>query len=521
MTVGRRIALALVFALATPACSIFLGDGENGDGDGGGDGSLVALEVSRGQLDPPFDPDVFEYRLVLGLAVADLEVTASAAGGAALQINQVAAQSGVGAPLDVDFGPNRIEVLVTAGGGERLYSIDASRGMAVSPDAPVEPPDVVPGIRFGASVAVGDDIIIIGSPLADGMAAKGGSVFVFERIDGAWKQTAMLSPAGADVDDLFGAAVAISGDTIVVGAPGEDSSSDTVRDESASSAGAAYVFVSDGDGGWTEQDYLKSPLAANNDFFGTSVAIDGDVIAVGTPGEDQGDNDAGAVYVFERVAAVWGAGKRVVAPARDPGDDFGRSVALDGDRLLVGAPGEAGDGTSQTDNSVAGAGAAYTFVRGLNWGFESYIKAEDVAAGGFGQAVSLSADTAAIGEPFRGDAAEGAVHVFVDGGAGAWLPQITLASENADAGAFGAAVALDGDVLAAGSESEVNGAAAGALYLFGRNDTDWLPLLYAPAAGDDDNFGASVGLFRDVIGVGAPATPVGMEVDVGAVHVFH
>ncbi|MCU7885215.1 MAG: FG-GAP repeat protein, partial [Candidatus Thiodiazotropha sp. (ex Lucinoma annulata)] len=158
---------------------------------------------------------------------------------------------------------------------------------------------------------------------------------MFTRSDGVWSQQAYLEASNADAGDQFGASVAISGDTIVVGAIGEDSrfiggEEDNFRHE----AGAAYVFTRS-DGIWSQQALLKPRIATDDDQFGTSVAISADTVVVGAPGEDSSANggernnstpSAGAAYVFRRNDGIWSQQALIKASNADEDDEFGISV---------------------------------------------------------------------------------------------------------------------------------------------------------------------------------------------------
>ena len=192
-------------------------------------------------------------------------------------------------------------------------------------------------------------------------------------------QQAYLKASNAEAGDFFGASVAISGDTVVVGAYGEDSAASGVNgnqaDNSASSSGAAYIFVRSGST-WTQQAYLKASNTGANDFFGVSVAISGNTIVVGAYGEDsaatgvngnQADNgaiDSGAAYVFARSGSTWTQQAYLKASNTGSSDLF-VNPAISGDTAVVGALYEdsaaRGVNGNQADNSAKNSGAAYVF----------------------------------------------------------------------------------------------------------------------------------------------------------------
>jgi len=230
---------------------------------------------------------------------------------------------------------------------------------------------------FGDSVSINGDSVVIGasgegsdgSSPADNSIAEAGAAYVFLRTGTSWNQDGYLKPRVIDGDDGFGWSVAISGDLVVVGAPGEDGSGNSPRDNRKRGSGAAYVFERGVDG-WSQQDYLKARETDVEDRFGTSVTISGEVIAVGAPGESgvgnsEPDNSSlasGAAYVFQRSGTSWSQRRYLKSEYSAPFDAFGTSVSLSDDTLLVGAPFESGDGSSEADDSIFGTGAAFPFL---------------------------------------------------------------------------------------------------------------------------------------------------------------
>jgi hypothetical protein len=216
---------------------------------------------------------------------------------------------------------------------------------------------------------------------SDNSATFAGAAYVFVRTGTAWSQQAYLKASNTNFGDQFGASVAISGDTIVVGANLEDSAATGVNgnqaDNSAGGAGAAYVFVRSG-AVWSQQAYLKASNTNGGDLFGSSVDISGDTIVVGATDEDSGATGvngnqadesatfAGAAYVFVRTGTTWTQQAYLKASNTDASDGFGTSVAISGDTVVVAAPYEDSSATgingNQTDNSRSSAGATYVFT---------------------------------------------------------------------------------------------------------------------------------------------------------------
>lgn len=148
-----------------------------------------------------------------------------------------------------------------------------------------------------------------------------------------------------------------------------------------------------------QQAYLKGGTTAAGENLGYSVAISGDTAVVGMPFEGSG----GAAYIYVRSAGVWTQQAKLTASNKEANDKFGYSVAIAGDTVVIGAPGEASSSTTQADNSASGAGAVYVFTRTTGtWNQTAYLKALNPGAGdnfGGAVAVSSSGDTVVIGAP--------------------------------------------------------------------------------------------------------------------------
>ncbi len=233
---------------------------------------------------------------------------------------------------------------------------------------------VVAGARFEDSAATG-----INGNQADNSAPDSGAAYVFTRTGGVWSQQAYLKASTTGADDRFGHHVAVDGDTLVVGAPSEDSAATGINgnqaDNSAPDSGAAYVFTRTG-GIWSQQAYLKASTTGADDRFGHHVALAGDTVLVTAYLEDgsatgingnQADNsapDSGAAYVFTRTDGVWSQQAYLKASNTGAGDWFA-IPAVDGDTLVVGAIQENSTATgingNQADNSVPDSGAVYVF----------------------------------------------------------------------------------------------------------------------------------------------------------------
>lgn len=425
-------------------------------------------------------------------------------------------------------------------------------------------------IVVGASGEASNQTTITNGSTAssDNSASFAGAVYVFQRSGSTWVQEAYLKAPNAELDDRFGASVDISGDTIVVGAIFEDSNEITITNgptasinNTFSNSGAAYVFQRSGSS-WTQQAYLKPTNTGVDDQFGISVAISGDTIAVGAFLEDSNqttitngssasiDNsalNAGAVYVFQRTGTTWVEQAYLKASNAETEDRFGISVATSGDTIVVGANLEDSNqttitngGVASSNNSASISGAAYVFHRsGSTWAEQAYLKAPNGEANDqFGEDVAIDGDRIVVGAfsessnqititngtTASGDNSAnlaGAAYVFQRTGS-AWSNQAYLKAPNTGADdRFATALAIEGDTILVGAIFEdsnmttiTNGASAsednsisnsGAVYVFQKRGPDWVHNAYlkAPNADADDRFGFSVSISGDTIIVSA------------------
>ena len=330
--------------------------------------------------------------------------------------------------------------------------------------------DAQAGDWFGFSVAVSGDTAVVGAIHEDAGGFWAGAAYVFQRDQGGadnWGQVKKLTASDAQAFDSLGISVAVSGDTAVVGAFGEDAGGEE--------AGAAYVFGRDegGAGNWGEVTKLTASDAQAGDGLGFRVAVSGDAAVVGAPYRFAGGSFAGAAYVFKRDqggADNWGEVTKLTVSGAEAIGFFGSSVAVSGDTVVVGA-------YPQDGEPGLGDGAAYVFQRDEggadNWGQVTKLTAPDAQVGDlFGQSVALSGDTAVVGA-YEKDAAgpySGAAYVFQrdQGGADNWAEVTKLTASGAQAGdGFGFSVALSGDTAVVGAPFEdAGGSDAGAAYVF-------------------------------------------------------
>ena len=254
---------------------------------------------------------------------------------------------------------------------------------------------------FGCSIAISGDVAIIGA-----YGGPGGAAYIFQGSGGSWTQRAMLIASDAQFSDAFGTSVAISGDIAIVGDNNEDSGGD--------GAGAAYVFQGSG-GSWTQVAKLTASDAQSNDDFGGSVAIGpanggtgSNVVIVGADWENSGGNGAGAAYVFQGSGGSWTQVAKLTASKAQSYIRFGCSVAINRDVAIIGAFGE--------DSGGDGAGAAYVFQgSGGSWTQVAKLIAPDAQSKDyFGRSVAISGDIVIIGAGWEdsGGSESGAAYVF-------------------------------------------------------------------------------------------------------------
>jgi hypothetical protein len=357
-------------------------------------------------------------------------------------------------------------------------------------------PDGAAGDQFGAAVAIHGDTVLAGAPSKHSVFPAEGATYVYTLRDTNLVQQPPIIPAEGKFYSNYGTAVALSGDTLVVGATGDG---DRGR-------GAAYVYIR-ADSGWTLQQKILAEDGAAEDFFGESVAISGNLLVVGAYGDDLGQHrDRGSVYVYVRNVGQWSLQAKLVSADGAPGDGFGRSVAVSGRTIAVGAfKDDIGGHEDQ--------GSAYVFFyNGSIWTEQQkLIAAEGIYYDYFGASVAISGDTVIAGA--QGDTftniRPGAAYVFTREGF-VWTQQQRLVAEDGEnLDKFGRSVALSGDTAIVGSFHDTVGDAKqqGSAYVFVRSRKAWSlqQKLTALDGAAGANFGTSVAVEADALVVGAAA----------------
>ncbi|MCP4696630.1 MAG: hypothetical protein GY862_07250, partial [Gammaproteobacteria bacterium] len=364
--------------------------------------------------------------------------------------------------------------------------------------------DAAAGDGFGVSVALSGDTALIGAIYDDDGGVDSGSAYMFTRSGTVWSQQQKLTADDTAEDDLFGWSVALSDDTALIGAYRADAG--------GSNTGSAYVFTRSGTV-WSQQAKLTAGDAAAGDLFGYSVALSGDTALIGA----YMDDSSGSAYVFIYSGTAWSQQAKLTASDAAWGDNFGRSVALNGNTALVGA--------NRDDDGGSDSGSAYVFTRNSTvWSQQAKLTASDAAADDhFGYSVALNDDAALIGAYWDDDSGDGSgsAYVFTHNGT-AWSQQTKLtASDAMEDDQFGWSVALFGDVALIGAYLDDDGGYdSGSAYVFTRNDTAWSQQkLSANDAAVDDLFGISAALSGDTALIGASEDGDG-DTNFGSAYVF-
>jgi len=349
--------------------------------------------------------------------------------------------SGSDSAVDELFGDSvAIDGDVAVVGASNHVSIGAAyvflRSMGVwSEDAKLTPVDGATGDGFGEAAALDADSAIIGAPRGPGAVADSGAAYVYVNSMGGWMPEQKLFDSMGTNVQLFGHAVSIDGDSALIGAPGDTAGI-------AAGAGAGFVFTRMA-GVWSPQQKLIASDAELNDQHGWSADISGDTAILGAIGEDDGGNGAGAAYVFTRSAGVWTEEMKLVASDATMDNAFGWSVSIDGDTAVVGAP------------MSTGGGAAYVFTRsGGMWTQQQKLTADDGATGDqFGMSIDLEGETVVVGAPGDDDggSSAGSAYVFVRT-AGVWTQRQKIAANDPSVSAMFGEVAISGNSIVVGAE---------------------------------------------------------------------
>ncbi len=449
------------------------------------------------QVDPAGNPSGCSTAFVLYQYIGETEIAAG----------NGAADDALGATVAINGGV--IAVGAPGKGGDTgavyLYRFDPS--MNAWSESEVSASGGAPGDRFGSALAVSGGSLAVGAPGGETLY-----VFLFDPSSGAWSQISTLSATDGVAGDAFGAAIAMNGGLIAVGAPNADVSSDTDR-------GAAYVFRFDPSANsWGSEVKLIAANGAPGSHFGRNIAASSDTIVIGAP--DHGGT--GAAYVFQydpdTDSGTPGAQPEWTTGASLPivdgetllaGDDYGASVAISANAIVVGAPGDDAGGNER------GCAYVYLFDPSDNSWFGTKLTAGAAQDGDrFGQSVAISGNTIVAGS------AAGSTHLFYyDPSSHDWLETPIAPAQAAANDLYGASVSIRGGTFVVGAPGK--NSSAGAFFVYAAPILSGEVKLMALAPGDDDNFGSGVAAGEDMVVVGSPRNdgPTGQQGQ-GAVYIY-
>lgn len=494
--------------------------GYTGMGDTGCLPLLAALSVAGGELSPEFSPTTYEYRVRVPLLQLQTTIDAKGPEMTRVEVNTHAVEPGATYKTPVlVLGENQFDVsLVSRANVRSSYRLTVERQGAERAYIKASSPGA--NDLLGTIVAISGDTVVVGAAAEDSAsqqingdevnnnASDAGAAYVYVRSGAGWVKQAYLKAADADAYSYFGGALAVSGDTIVVGAVRTHPLGDgTPR------TGVAYVFVRK-NGVWSQQARLVPPDSAAGDLFGYYMAIQGDTIIIGAPIAGASRDTAGAAYVFTRKDDTWTVQDSPLRP--DPpvsGAHFGSSVTFDGETLVISA-----------DQELRGAGAAYVFTRGSDGKFAQRQRLADAQRddANFGANLMVRGNSLLVAAPSSMLpllVPSGSVFVYERGGerwnlAGVLRPTVPRSDDY-----FGSAVGITnwGFLVGANGDSSggrgiaadpkrADGMFSGAMYLFPRDPAGWTSPTYIKASNADarDGFGFTFASSETVLVVGAP-----------------
>ncbi len=488
------------------------GDAGSGSGSGAGDASLTALRILETSLDQTFQSTQRDYTASVGPLVDSVRVVATTGAGATLTINGKTVASGVASPaIPLKAGANPIEILVASGDGKKSnrYTIEVLRqsvdnfggGLRLRASRPEK------GAQFGFSAALSGDQAAIGAPEESNGS---GAVYLYTRTANGWEPGQRLTLADRTSGNRFGQSLALQGDTLIVGAMQRPV-------DGKFNAGEVYVYSRQGNQ-WRQTARLVSPSPQAGHRFGYAVALDGDWLAAATLRGDGEQADSGQVYIFRRQGNAWIPQATVGEPGQGASDKFAASIALDGDLLAVGAFRQ--PDCHDTHDPDPGQVRIYQ-RRGTRWDLLQTLQGEG-ANDRFGFSVALANGRLAVGaqceDQHHTTLTEGAVYIYQRDGDQFRLQQKLKAFQTGQYSLYGDRVAWSGDqLIVTGSweiprhnkNSSLEG--AGAAYLISRENDQWIEKrLFIPDTIEAfDRFGISLSVDAGRALIGAPGNETG------------
>ncbi|MDO8630437.1 MAG: FG-GAP repeat protein [Phycisphaerales bacterium] len=386
-----------------------------------------------------------------------------------------------------------------------LVSPSAS-GQVLNESAKLLASDGAQGDQFGFSASVSGDVAVVGAFTDDDNGDFSGSAYMFRWNGSSWVQQQKLLASDGVTGDQFGFSASVSGDVVVVGARSDD--------DNGTSSGSAYVFRWNGSS-WAQEQKLLPPDGAAGDMFGWRVSVSGNVAVVGAPNHGDNGSNSGSAYVFRwnpGAPGSWVQEQKLLPSDGAAYDQFGVSVSVSGDVVVVGAP---RDDDACPTNPLCNSGAAYVFRWNPgapgSWVQEQKLLPSDgQSLDDFGFSASISGGVAVVGAPNDANGnTSGSAYVFRRNGSSWVQEQKLLATDGDSFGQFGWSVSVSGNVAIVGAHADAdNGHASGSAYVFRWNagaPGSWVQeqkLLPLDGAADD-RFGESVSVSGDVGVIGA------------------
>ena len=391
--------------------------------------------------------------------------------------------------------------------------------------------DRINNVEFGRAVAISNNYAVVGAQIEDNDAEgknpkpDAGAAYIYERgLDNKWKQVQKIVAADRSPGANFGWSVGVSGNTIVVGAVYERFDA-TGRNESTSE-GAAYVFERGADGVWKQTQKLLSSDRSGYNYFGTSIGIDGNIIVVGAPGHSRDSTerqegyvgDAGAVFVFEKKGNNWRRTYKLLASDREHGGSMGNSVGISGNRVIAGAWGH--DYGIKGEERMEACGAAYIWERmddGKWTRAQKLVATDGTPYDEFGYSVAIDGDNAVIGarnvtldpKDENNNGYSGEAYIFSLNENGEWKEAKAIIPEDRKTGCyFGASVGVSGNYAIAGAwRGDGKKPYIGVVYIYWKNPAGkWIQSqkISASDEGTYANFSMAAAIHKGFIISGSP-----------------
>lgn len=350
--------------------------------------------------------------------------------------------------------------------------------------------------NFGESVAVSGNYIVIGARNDDDNGSSSGSAYIYKKqANGTSIQIQKLTASDAASGDQFGKGVSISGNYVVIGA--------YLNDDNGTDSGSAYIFKNNGSDIFTEIQKLTASNATGNDKFAEAVSIDGNYVVVGSQNADIFGYDSGSAYIFKNVSDVFTEVQKLIASDINIGDNFGYSVGISGNYVVV--------GSHLSDTNGTDSGSTYIYK---NNGSDNYIEIQKLTSSdatpsdNFGYSVGISDDYVVVGAINNDDngSDSGSVYIFKNSVSDIYTEIKKLTSSDAAAyDNFGYSVGVSGDNIIASASGK--NTFTGASYIFNNNGSDIFSEVKKIVALDgatNDFFGKSVSISGSNVVIGAP-----------------